>query len=109
MSPPPKTNPNRRRRRLDAIGAIGIARTFTFGGRFNRVLHDPAVPPRVGLTKAEYMAGAERATTVNHFHEKLLTLRGLMKTAAGRAAAERRHAFMADFLRQFEAEWEGRA
>ncbi len=61
--------------RLDAIGAIGIARCFTFGGAKHRVLYDPAVPPREGLTKEQYMAGAEKATTINHFHEKLLKLK----------------------------------
>ena len=57
------------------MGAIGIARCFTFGGRFNRTLHDPAVPPRAGLTKQQYMDRGFQQTTVNHFHEKLLRLK----------------------------------
>lgn len=61
--------------RLDAIGAIGIARCLTFGGAFKRVLYDPAVPPRVNLTKEQYIAGADKATTINHFYEKLLKLK----------------------------------
>ncbi|KAF8062694.1 ypgQ [Scenedesmus sp. PABB004] len=95
--------------RLDAIGAVGIARCFTFGGARGALLHDPALPPRVGLTKAQYMAGGQQATTINHFYEKLLTIKGLMKTAAGRRVAEARHAVMVAFLDQFHAEWEGRA
>ncbi|KAK9803661.1 hypothetical protein WJX72_009151 [[Myrmecia] bisecta] len=91
--------------RLDAIGAIGIARCFTFGGRFNRMLHDPAVPPRVGLTKQQYTNRTVEQTTINHFYEKLLTLKGKMKTASGRRRAEQRHAFMEAFLKQFDAEW----
>ncbi|KAG1665222.1 hypothetical protein FOA52_011410 [Chlamydomonas sp. UWO 241] len=97
--------------RLDAIGAIGIARCFTFGGAFKRPLHDPSVPPRVGLTKEQYTkgAGGSENTTLNHFHEKLLLLSALMKTEAGRATAAMRHAYMKGFLQQFGDEWEGRA
>jgi HD superfamily phosphodiesterase len=61
--------------RLDAIGAVGIARCFTFGGHFKRMLHDPGVAPREGLTKEQYMQGADKATTINHFYEKLLKLK----------------------------------
>lgn len=61
--------------RLDAMGAIGIARCFTYGGRFNRVLHDPSVKPREGLTKEQYMDKGFQQTTINHFHEKLLKLK----------------------------------
>ncbi|GLC65742.1 hypothetical protein PLESTF_000335100 [Pleodorina starrii] len=95
--------------RLDAIGAIGIARCFTFGGAKHRVLHDPDVPPREGLSKEQYMAGSDKATTINHFYEKLLKLKGLMKTAAGARIAEGRHVFMEQYLQQFHEEWAGRA
>jgi HD superfamily phosphodiesterase len=61
--------------RLDAIGAIGIARCFTFGGAFKRVLHDPSVPPRVNLTKEQYTQQGHQATTFNHFAEKLLKIK----------------------------------
>eukprot|EP00887_Chlorella_sp_A99_P006715 scaffold3.g6715.t1 len=95
--------------RLDALGAVGIARCFTFGGRFNRALHDPAVPPRQRLSKEAYQDKGAQQTTINHFYEKLLLLKVLMRTRAGRRAAEERHAFMEAFLRQFLAEWEGAA
>ncbi|KAM1846551.1 hypothetical protein ACFX14_010955 [Malus domestica] len=94
--------------RLDAIGAIGIARCFTFGGSRNRVLHDPKILPRCDLSKEKYMKKDEQ-TTVNHFHEKLLKLKALMKTKAGQKRAERRHKFMEEFLVEFYEEWDGRA
>ena len=93
--------------RLDAIGAIGIARCFTFGGSRHRVLHDPDVLPRVGLTKEEYVKGAAKQTTINHFPEKLLLLRDKMNTSAGRAMAQHRHIFMERFLQEFHNEWAG--
>ena len=93
--------------RLDALGAIGIARAFTFGGVRGRPLHDPSVPPSPGLSKEEYMRSGRQQTTVNHFYEKLLLLKGMMKTETGRALAERRHAVMETYLAQFRAEWDG--
>ncbi|KAK2988302.1 hypothetical protein RJ640_011973 [Escallonia rubra] len=94
--------------RLDAIGAIGIARCFTFGGSKNRVLHNPTVLPRSDLSKEQYMNKDEQ-TTVNHFHEKLLKLKNLMKTKAGQRRAELRHKFMEEFLEEFYKEWDGKA
>ncbi|KAA8528921.1 hypothetical protein F0562_033591 [Nyssa sinensis] len=94
--------------RLDAIGAIGIARCFTFGGSRKRVLHDPNIQPRSDLSKEQYMNRDEQ-TTVNHFHEKLLKLKNLMKTKAGQRRAEKRHKFMEEFLKEFYEEWDGKA
>ncbi|XAR63982.1 hypothetical protein NMG60_11024158, partial [Bertholletia excelsa] len=94
--------------RLDAIGAIGIARCFTFGGNRNSVLHDPSIQPRTDMSKEQYMK-KNNQTTLNHFHEKLLKLKDLMKTKAGQMRAERRHKFMEDFLKEFYEEWNGRA
>ncbi|KAK6158297.1 hypothetical protein DH2020_005611 [Rehmannia glutinosa] len=94
--------------RLDAIGAIGIARCFTFGGSRNRVLHDPNIKPRSDLSKDKYMNKDEQ-TTINHFHEKLLKLKDLMKTKAGQRRAEKRHKFMEEFVAEFYEEWDGRA
>jgi len=95
--------------RLDAIGAVGIARCLTFGGRFDRVLHDPHIPPRENLTKEQYTSATAKQTTINHFHEKLLRLKGMMKTEAGRSLALARHQYMEAFLERFHAEWEGKA
>jgi uncharacterized protein len=99
--------------RLDAIGAIGIGRTFTYGGAKNRPMHNPAVPARVLRSKEEYVSsgarGAHENPTLNHFAEKLLLLKDRMKTRSGRARAERRHAFMETFLAEFLAEWDGSA
>ena len=93
--------------RLDAMGAIGIGRTFCYGGAKGSPMHVPGVAPREGLTREAYVAGGGVDTTVNHFHEKLLKLRGLMKTDAARRRAERRHRTMLDFLERFHAEWDG--
>lgn len=91
--------------RLDAIGAIGIARAFTYGGYKNRVLFDPAIKPNLQMSKEEYKNTT--APTLNHFYEKLLLLKDLMKTASGKAMALQRHEFMLSYLDQFYAEWEG--
>ncbi len=91
--------------RLDAIGAIGIARTFNYGGFKNRKLFDPAIKPVLDMDKAAYKAST--APTINHFYEKLLLLKERMHTKTGRKIAEQRHQFMLEFLDQFYAEWDG--
>lgn len=91
--------------RLDAIGAIGIARTFNYGGFKNRTLYDPAIAPLTNMTKEAYKNST--APTLNHFYEKLLLLKDLMNTKTGRKLAEERHRFMEQFLARFYAEWEG--
>lgn len=91
--------------RLDAIGAIGIARTFNYGGFKNRPLYDPAIAPNLHMTKEEYKAS--QAPTLNHFYEKLLLLKDRMNTATGKKMAEDRHRFMEVFLAQFYSEWDG--
>lgn len=91
--------------RLDAMGAIGIARTFAFGGSRGRQMHDPDEAPDMHLTPESY--AARQSTSINHFHEKLLRLRDLMNTAEGRRLAEHRHRYMEAFLDEFHAEWRG--
>ncbi len=93
--------------RLDALGAIGIARTFNYGGFKNRPIYDPAVTPNLQMTKEEYKHSL--APTINHFYEKLLLLKDRMNTPTGKALALERHRFMEQFLQQFYAEWDGRA
>lgn len=92
--------------RLDAIGAIGIARAFTYGGYKNRVLYDPEIVPNLNMSKEEYKNTT--APTINHFYEKLLLLKDLMKTKTGKAMALKRHQFMESYLEQFYAEWDGK-
>lgn len=91
--------------RLDALGAIGIARTFNYGGFKNRLLYDPSIPPNLDMSKEEYKAS--NAPTINHFYEKLLLLKDMMNTDTGRKIALERHQFMELFLEQFYAEWDG--
>jgi uncharacterized protein len=93
--------------RLDAIGAIGIARTFAYGGHKNRVMYDPTVPPVTHDSFTAYQKST--APTINHFYEKLLLLKERMNTPTARRMAEARHAFMEQFLTQFFDEWKGKA
>ncbi|MGD9994919.1 MAG: HD domain-containing protein [Salinivirgaceae bacterium] len=89
--------------RLDAMGAIGIARTFNYGGFKNREMHNPEVPPNLNQSKEAYKKS--KAPTINHFYEKLLLLKDLMNTQTGKKMAEQRHQFMELYLEQFFAEW----
>lgn len=91
--------------RLDAIGAIGVARAFAYGGHKGRPLHDPTVPPVSHDSFESYKQNT--APTINHFYEKLLHLRERINTPAARRVAEERHAYMEQFLQQFLREWEG--
>ena len=91
--------------RLDAIGAIGIARTFNYGGFKNRKLFDPSIKVNLDMTKEAYKAST--APTINHFYEKLLLLKDRMNTKTGRKIAQKRHRYMEQFLEQFYAEWDG--
>ncbi|MFK2819177.1 HD domain-containing protein [Flavobacteriaceae sp. LMIT009] len=91
--------------RLDAIGAIGIARCFNYGGFKNRKMFDPDIQPNLNMTKEEYKKS--KAPTINHFYEKLLLLKDKMNTKTGKRIAKERHKYMEEFLDQFYAEWDG--
>ena len=91
--------------RLDALGAIGVARTFAYGGAHGRALHDPDDPPQLGMDDEQYRQ--RTSSSLNHFHEKLFLLKDLMGTASGKVIAGRRDAFMREFVEEFLAEWDG--
>lgn len=91
--------------RLDAIGAIGIARTMAYSGNKGRLIHNPNMKPRENLSLEDYRKGED--TAIMHFYEKLLKLKDLMNTTEGKRLAQGRHEFMETYLEQFYAEWEG--
>lgn len=90
--------------RIDAIGAIGIARTFAYGGKKGQSMYDPSIEIRERMTKQEYRTG--RSTSVHHFYEKLLKLKEMLHTDTAKKIASERHAFMERFLQQFYKEWD---
>jgi len=91
--------------RLDAIGAIGIARAFNYGGYKNRGIYNPEIRPQLDMNSEDYKAS--KAPTINHFYEKLLLLKDRMNTKTGKQIAANRHDFMNQFLQQFYSEWNG--
>tara|TARA_B100000768_G_scaffold161031_1_gene160898 strand:- start:60 stop:713 length:654 start_codon:yes stop_codon:yes gene_type:complete len=91
--------------RLDALGAIGIARCFNYGGYKNRKLYDPDIKPNLNMTPEEYKNS--NSPTINHFYEKLLLLKNKINTTTGKQIAENRHIYMEGFLAQFYGEWNG--
>lgn len=91
--------------RLDAMGAIGIARTMIYSGHHGRPMHDPAKQPRTNMTLAEYRSNED--TAIMHFYEKLLKLKDTMNTTTGKKLANERHLYMENYLKEFFAEWNG--
>ncbi|MBM7567622.1 HD domain-containing protein [Paenibacillus sacheonensis] len=91
--------------RLDAIGAIAVARAFLYAGWKGDPIYDPELKPRDAMTPGEYRTG--KSTAINHFHEKLLKLKDRINTASGREIAEERHAYMAEYVARFMQEWDG--
>lgn len=91
--------------RLDALGAIGIARTFAYGGSHTRAIHDPELPPRTAMNQAQYYSS--KSTSLNHFYEKLFLLEDMMNTETGKAIARKRTQYMQEFVDEFLSEWDG--
>ena len=91
--------------RLDALGAIGIARTFAYGGSHHRAIYDPELPPRTAMNQAQYYSS--KSTSLNHFYEKLFLLEGMMNTGTGKAIARKRTQYMQQFVDEFLNEWDG--
>lgn len=92
--------------RLDAMGAIGIARTFAYGGSKGRRIHDPDIKPMTNMNKADYQQN-HNSTSINHFYEKLLLLKDMINTESAKKMTEHRQAVMKEYLVEFMAEWEG--
>lgn len=91
--------------RLDALGAVGIARTFAYGGSHHREMYNPDIPPKINMSKEEY--ANSKSTSINHFYEKLFQLRDLLNTSSAKQIAEYRENFMHNFVNEFLSEWNG--